>query len=85
MDTNLAQQRQEAHVLLDLLPAEKLNAVRSLLDVLVVEDGDLSAADRNAVAASREHFRQGGAALSLEQVAAECGLSMDQVRGSQGG
>ena len=35
MDTNLDQERREAHALLDLLPAEKLNAVRSLLEVMV--------------------------------------------------
>lgn len=35
MEQNLDQERREAHALLDLLPAEKLNAVRNLLDVLV--------------------------------------------------
>ena len=33
---------------------------------------------------AREYFRQGGEGLSLEQVAAECGFTMDQIRGSQG-
>ena len=35
MEPNLNQERQQAHALLDMLPAEKLNAVRSLLEVLV--------------------------------------------------
>jgi hypothetical protein len=35
MQPNLDQQRQDAHALLDMLPAEKLNAVRSLLEVMV--------------------------------------------------
>ena len=35
MDSNLNQERQHAHALLDLLPAAKLNAVRSLLEVMV--------------------------------------------------
>jgi hypothetical protein len=35
MELNLNQERREAHALLDLLPAEKLNAVRSLLEVMV--------------------------------------------------
>ena len=35
MEPNLNQERQEAHALLDLLPAAKLNAVRSLLEVMV--------------------------------------------------
>lgn len=35
MEPNLKQERQEAHALLDMLPADKLNAVRSLLEVMV--------------------------------------------------
>jgi hypothetical protein len=35
MELNLNQERQRAHALLDMLPAEKLNAVRSLLEVMV--------------------------------------------------
>jgi hypothetical protein len=35
MESDLNQERQQAHALLDLLPPEKLNAVRSLLEVMV--------------------------------------------------
>ena len=35
MEPDLNQERQQAHALLDLLPAAKLNAVRSLLEVMV--------------------------------------------------
>jgi len=35
MEPDFAQQRQQAHSLLDALPEEKLSAVRGLLDVLV--------------------------------------------------
>ena len=35
MERNLDHERQQAHALLDLLTAEKLNAVRSLLEVMV--------------------------------------------------
>jgi hypothetical protein len=35
MEANLNQQRQQAHALLDLLAAEKVPAVRSLLEVMV--------------------------------------------------
>jgi hypothetical protein len=35
MGPNLNRERQHAHALLDMLPAEKLNAVRSLLEVMV--------------------------------------------------
>ena len=35
MQPNPNEDRQQAHALLDLLPADKLNAVRGLLEVLV--------------------------------------------------
>jgi hypothetical protein len=35
LEPNLDQERREAHALLDALPAEKLNAVRGLLEVMV--------------------------------------------------
>jgi ethanolamine utilization microcompartment shell protein EutL len=35
MEPDLNQERQQAHALLDMLPAAKLNAVRSLLEVMV--------------------------------------------------
>ncbi len=35
MERNLNQERQQAHALLDMLPADKLNAVRALLEVMV--------------------------------------------------
>jgi hypothetical protein len=35
METERNQERRQAHALLDALPAEKLNAVRNLLEVMV--------------------------------------------------
>jgi hypothetical protein len=35
MDPDVTQERKQAHALLDMLPAEKLTAVRSLLAVMV--------------------------------------------------
>lgn len=35
MERNLTQERQQAHALLDMLPDEKLNALRTLLEVMV--------------------------------------------------
>lgn len=35
MEPNIDRERQEAHALLDMLPAEKLNAVRGLLEAMV--------------------------------------------------
>jgi len=87
MEPNLNQERQQAHALLDRLSAEKLNAVRSLLEVMVHdEDGgeeELTEEDRRAVAASREYFRQGGQGIPFEQVVAECGFTMAQIRGAK--
>jgi hypothetical protein len=53
-----------------------------LLEVMI-EDGDdeISEEDRHAVAASRKYFLEnpeGG--ISFEQMAAECGLTVDQIR-----
>ena len=53
MEPNIAQKRQEAHLLLDVLPDEKIVAVRNLLELMVeplseslakapVEDEDLT-------------------------------------------
>jgi hypothetical protein len=52
----------------------------------MVEDNDdsLTDDDRRAVAASREYFRDGGEGVPFEQVVAECGFTMSQVR-NQGG
>jgi hypothetical protein len=35
MEPNVTQEREQAHALLDMLPVEKLTAVRSLLEVMV--------------------------------------------------
>jgi hypothetical protein len=75
--------RQQAHRLLDQLGPAELDAVVKLLEVMIRdgEEEELTAEDRLAVAASRDYFRQnpeGG--ISFEQVVAECGLTMDQVR-----
>lgn len=35
MESNLNEERQQAHALLDMLPPEKLSAVRTLLEVMV--------------------------------------------------
>jgi len=78
--------RQQAHHLLDQLGPAQFEAIVKLLEVMVHDDDEeLTAADRRAVAASRDYFRQnpeGG--LSFEQVVAECGFTMDQVRHHQG-
>ena len=78
--------RLQAHQLLDQLSPTQLDAVTKLLEVMIRQDDDaeLSAEDRRAIADSREYFRQnpeGG--IPFDQVVAECGLTMEQVRQHQ--
>ena len=78
--------RQQAHQLLDQLGPAQFDAVVRLLEVILSDDDEEPAAeDRRALAASREYFRQnpeGG--IPFEQVVAECGFTVDQVRRHQG-
>ena len=86
MEPNLNQDRQQAHALLDMLPAEKLNAVRSLLEVMVeplarslalapLDDEPFTEEDRVAVAEADE-WRKHNDAIPLEAVLADFGLTM---------
>jgi hypothetical protein len=70
MEPNLNQERQQAHALLDMLPAEKLNAVRSLLEVLVeplvrslalapVEEEDITPETAEALERARASLARG--------------------------
>ena len=88
--SELAQQRQQAHALLDFLPAEKLAAVRSLLEVMVeplsrslalapVEDEEISEEEERAVAEAREWLKH-NPGIPFEEVVAGLGLSMEEVR-----
>jgi hypothetical protein len=78
--------KQHAHELLEQLSPDQIAAVVQLLEVMVEPDDEpLTEEDRRAVAASREYFRQnpeGG--VSFEQVVADLGFTMDQIRGNQG-
>ncbi|HSP70427.1 MAG TPA: hypothetical protein VLN48_22030 [Bryobacteraceae bacterium] len=67
--------------LLDRLEPSQIAAVVQLLEVIVHEDDDkLTDEDRRAVAASREYFHKGGAGIPFEQLVADLGLTMDQIR-----
>jgi len=78
--------KQHAHELLEQLSPDQIAAVVQLLEVMVEPDDEpLTEEDRRAVAASREYFRQnpeGG--VSFEQVVADLGFTMDQIRGNKG-
>jgi len=86
MDLDLQQQRQQAHAWLDRLPPAKLGAVHSLLEVMVDDDDeeeDLTEEDRRALRASREYFQKGGQGIPFEQVVADLGFTMEQIRGAK--
>jgi hypothetical protein len=79
--------KQRANHLLEQLGPGQLDAVVNLLEVMVQPDDDdaLNEEDRQAVAASREYFRQnpkGG--VPFAQVVAECGFTMDEVLNYKG-
>ena len=82
MALDIQMERQQAHALLDQLPPDKLEAVRSLLEVMVDDDdeGDLTEEDRRALRASEDYFRNGGQGIPFEQVVASLGFTMEQIR-----
>ena len=82
MAFDLEQAREQAHALLDLLPPAKLGVVHSLLEVMVDDDEELTEEDRCALRASREYFRSGGRGVPFEQVVADLGFSMQELRGT---
>jgi hypothetical protein len=84
MELDLSQQRHEAHLLLDVLPEEKLYAVRTLLEVLVeplsksmamapIEEEELSADTIASIERARVSLRR-GEGISHEDVRREFGL-----------
>ena len=85
MPLDLQQELQQAHALLDLLPLAKLGVVRSLLAVMVDDDDEeeLTEEDRRALRSSDEYFRNGGQGIPFEQVVADLGFTMEQIRGAK--
>jgi hypothetical protein len=73
--------KQHAHQLLDRLDPGQLAAVVELIEVMLHPDDEpLTEEDRRAVAASREWFQKNPDGIPFEQVVAECGLTMDDIR-----
>ena len=91
MSLDVVQERQQAHAYLDRLPPAQLSAVRSLLETMLpdplsralanapAEDEEISEEEEQSVARSKEWFKN-NQGTSLEDMAAELGLSMDQIR-----
>ncbi len=85
MESNLNQERQRAHALLDMLPAGKLNAVASLLEVMVeplarslalapVEEEELAPETAAALDRARASLAR-GEGIPHEEILREFGLS----------
>ncbi|MBL8227232.1 MAG: hypothetical protein JNL98_02090 [Bryobacterales bacterium] len=84
MEQNLDQPRRQAHALLDALPAEKLNAVRGLLEVMVepltrslvlteVEEEDLTSDTSVALDHARASLAR-GEGIPHDEILREFGL-----------
>jgi hypothetical protein len=87
METDVIQERQRAHALLDTLPAEKLTAVVHLLRAISdpvardfakvpIEDEPISEEETRAVEASQEWLKH-NEPISHEKVLAEFGLTLE--------
>ena len=85
MEPNLNQERREAHALLDMLPADKLNAVRTLLEVIVeplarslalapVEEEEITPETAAALDRARASLAR-GEGIPHEEVLREFGLN----------
>jgi hypothetical protein len=83
--SDLVQQRRQAHALLDVLTAEKLTAVRSLLEVMAeplsrslalapVEEEELTDQTVAEIAAARASLRR-GEGIPHDEILREFGLS----------
>jgi ethanolamine utilization microcompartment shell protein EutL len=84
MAADVTQERQQAHALLDMLPDDKLNAVRSLLEVMVeplsrslasapAEEEEITPETAAALARSRVSLAR-GEGISHEDIQREFGL-----------
>jgi hypothetical protein len=76
----------KAHELLGHLGPGKLAAVVHLLEVMIDGDDDddeLTTEDRHALRASDGYFRNGGQGIPFEQVVADLGFTMEQIRGAK--
>jgi len=85
METNLNEERQQAHALLEMLPAEKLHAVRSLLEVMVeplarslalapVEEEEITPETEAALERARASLAR-GEGIPHEEILREFGLN----------
>lgn len=82
----MSETRQHAHELIDRMPESQLSALVGLLETIVdpvLEDEEIGEEEEQAVARSKEWFKHNRGA-SLEDVAAELGFTMEQIRNHKG-
>ncbi len=89
MPTDVTQERQQAHALLDLLPGEKVSAVVHLLRLMIdpvaravarapVDEEPLTAEAIKALDESREWLKH-NQGIPHEQVLAELGITQEEI------
>jgi len=83
--------RQHAHELIERVPADQIVAAVRFLEFLLLdpvsrklataplEDEEISEEEEQAVARSKEWFKH-NEGIPFEQVIADCGFTMDQIR-----
>jgi hypothetical protein len=85
MEPDLTQDRRQAHALIDMLPAEKLNAVKGLLEVMVepvsrslalapVEEEEITPETAAALECARASLAR-GEGIPHEEILREFGLA----------
>lgn len=90
MPSDLAQELQQAHALLDRLPPDLLSAVRGLMETMLdpisgklaaapIDDEPETEEERLAIAKAKEWLKH-NRAIPMEEVLAEFGLTMDDFR-----
>jgi len=93
METNSQHERQQAHAYLDHLPAAQVSAVRGLLEAMLdpvsralanapIDDEPITGEEERSVEEAREWLKH-NQGIPLEQVVAELGLTMEEVRNYQ--
>ena len=89
MNADPAQQKQQAHLMLDLLGPEKLSAVVGLLEVMLdpvaraianapIDDEPVTEEEEKALAESREWLKH-NKGIPHEQVLAELGITQEEI------
>lgn len=89
MNTDITQQKQHAHGMIERLAPEKLTAVVGLLEVLLdpldralaaagMDDEPVTEKERRDIEASREWFIH-NEGIPFEQVVANLGLTMEEI------